>query len=92
MTDLENELSMTFDNEIQGRINVSRNHIVLNTMLSTIIFVVLCLPYFFPWFSEQSSVTGYDLFFTINRVWVPQTLKDNNTTFVDYQFLSLADF
>ena len=69
-----------FDISIKEKIKVSRNNLILNTFISIIFLLILVLPYFLPWFHEESTVKSFDgkpkhIYFFLHKVWVPLPIQ-----------------
>ena len=61
----------SMDIAIRSRLQVSKNHLKMSICISFLLFICLILSYFLKWYSEPSQIIGHDLFFGLNRVWVP---------------------
>lgn len=59
------------DSILLGRFHVIKNHLKMSLLVSVLLFLTLILPYFLDWYREPSTVPGSDLYFGLNRVWVP---------------------
>ena len=76
MSDYGSSGTREFDQSMKQKIVVSRNNLMLNTFISFIILLFLNLPYFLPWYHEESTVKSFDgkprhLYFFLSKVWVP---------------------
>lgn len=86
--------------ELEKKIRVCSNNLILNCALSTVILFLNILPYFQPWFNQESSyvkdAAGTDndrklLYVSLFRVWVPgkngstsEDIKMPMSEFIDY--------
>jgi hypothetical protein len=59
------------DLSILQKMEVIKNHLKMSICMSLLLFACLVIPYFLKWYSEPSSITGADLYFGLNHVWVP---------------------
>lgn len=73
---------------------VCRNNLYLNCTLSVILLIINILPYWLPWFFEESLVLDSNetgsfkrLHFSLFQVWVPQVFEDP-----DHVLMPLSDF
>ena len=76
MSDYGSSGTREFDQSMKHKIAVSRNNLMLNTCISLFILLFLNLPYFLPWYHEESTVKSFDgkprhLYFFLSKVWVP---------------------
>lgn len=68
------------DMTILSRLQVIKNHLKMSLFISILLFVSLLLPYFMKWYSEPSQIIEHNIFFGLNKVWVPtQTLVLDET-------------
>jgi len=87
---------------MRNQIRVSRNHLILNIFISLLLFAVLCLPYYCPWYRESSTFgNGDNLHFALTHVWMPVKAtsievddagKEVTVETVEHEYISMAHF
>ena len=82
----------SMDMTILSRLEVSRNHLKMSICISFLLFFSLILPYFLKWYSEPSLILGHDLFFGLNRVWVPTQTLVLDETATDQTYISQISY
>ena len=86
-----NSSDLSFDLDIKRKMAVSKNHLKINIVVSVLLLAFLCLPYFLPWYVEESSIQSSQIYFGLTTVWVPHSVWTLKNSVLDEAPLLLSE-